>query len=326
MRKVVLSGVRPTGKQHIGHWVGTLSNWVKLQREYKCFFMIADWHAVMSEYKNLNHLREYCFDNVCEWLSYGVDPDKAVIFIQSEIPAHLELFMLLSYITPLGWLSRCPTFKEQLKQLKDKEVNTYAFLGYPVLQASDILLYKADCVPVGEDQLPHLELCREISRKFHFIYHREVFIEPQPLLTDIPRLFGFDGRKMSKSYNNFITLDEEDEDLERKVLSMITDPAREKKNDCGHPDICNVFAYYGIFKGEKKDEVFDWCVNAKRGCKECKLILANILKEFIAPKREKKKQFLKKEDYVFDVLKEGRKKAAAVADQTLNEVKSAMKL
>lgn len=324
MEKVVLSGVRPTGKQHIGHWAGTLSNWIKLQREYKCFFMAADWHAVMSEYKNLDNLKEYCFDNVCEWLSYGVDPDRAVIFIQSEIPAHLELFMLLSYITPLGWLSRCPTFKEQIKQLKDKEVNTYAFLGYPVLQASDILLYKADCVPVGEDQLPHLELCREIVRKFHFIYKREVFIEPQPLLTAVSRLVGLDGRKMSKSYNNFIALDEEDQDLEKKVLSMITDPARKIKSDRGHPDICNVFAYYGIFKNKKKDEVFDWCVNAKRGCRECKLILSDILKEFIAPKRDEKKRLLKNKDYVRDVLKEGKVKARAAAEKTLQEVKAAM--
>jgi tryptophanyl-tRNA synthetase len=327
MKKIVLSGVRPTGKQHLGHWVGTLSNWIKLQKEYKCFFMVADWHALMSEYKNPSQIKEYAFDNVCEWLSYGIDPKKSTIFVQSEVPQHLELFVILSYITPLGWLSRCPTFKEQIKQLKDKDINTYAFLGYPVLQSSDILLYKANFVPVGEDQLPHLELCREIVRRFHFIYKKDkVFIEPQPLLTSIPRLLGFDGRKMSKSYNNYISLDEEDKDIEKKVLSMITDPARKKREDKGHPDVCNVFAYYNIFKEEMKDQVFDWCINAKRGCKECKSILADSFKEFIAPKREKKKQLLKKKDYIFDVLEEGRKKATKVAAQTLDEVKSAMKL
>lgn len=324
-KKVVLSGVRPTGKQHLGHWVGTLANWIKLQEEYQCFFMSADWHAVMSDYKDLSFIKQYSFDNVCEWLSYGIDPEKSVIFIQSQVPAHLELFMLLSCITPLGWLSRCPTFKEQVKQLKDKDINTYAFLGYPVLQACDILLYKADFVPVGDDQLPHLELCREISRRFHFLYkEKSVFVEPKALLTKVPRLLGFDGRKMSKSYNNFIALDEEDDSLDKKILAMITDPARKKKDDKGHPDVCNIFAYYSVFQEEMKDEVYRYCVNAKKGCKECKVILAGLLKNFIAPRREKKKELTKKKDYIYDILEDGRKKAQSAALQTLNEVKEAM--
>lgn len=325
-KKVVLSGVRPTGKQHLGHWVGSLSNWVKLQQEYLCFFMAADWHALMSEYKDASRTRQYIFDNVSEWLSYGISPEKAVIFVQSQVPQHIELFMLLSYITPLGWLSRCPTFKEQQKQLKDKEINTYAFLGYPVLQSSDILLYRAAGVPVGDDQLPHLELCREIVRRFHFIYGKEVFREPQPLLTKIPRLRGIDGRKMSKSYDNSIALDEEDDSIKKKVLTMITDPARKRKSDKGHPDICNVFAYYEIFKPEIKNEVYDWCTKAERGCKECKMILAGALSGFIGPRRQKKKEFLKNKDYIQDILKTGQKKAEAIAAQTLNEVKAAMGL
>ncbi|MBU1122265.1 MAG: tryptophan--tRNA ligase [Candidatus Omnitrophota bacterium] len=324
--KVVLSGVRPTGKQHLGHWIGTLSNWIELQQQYQCFFMVADWHAFMSEYKDLSHIKEYSFDNVCEWISYGIDPARCVLFEQSKVGAHLELFLLLSYITPIGWLSRCPTFKEQIKQLKDKEINTYAFFGYPVLQSCDILLYKTNFVPVGEDQLSHLELCREIVRRFHHLYKKQTFIEPQPVLTPIPKLAGLDGRKMSKSYDNFIALDEEDAVIEKKILSMITDPARKKRTDKGHPDICTVFAYYTIFKKEEKEDVRQGCMSAQRGCKECKKALADSFKVFIGSRREKKKELMKKKDYIRDILKEGNIKANAVASKTLEEVKAAMKI
>lgn len=325
-KKIILSGMRPTGKLHIGHWVGALSNWVNLQKDYKCFFMVADWHAVMSEYKDPSAIKDYSLDNVSDWLSYGIDPEQSVIFIQSQVPQHIELFMILSFITPLGWLSRCPTFKEQVKQLKDKDINTYAFLGYPTLQTSDIVLYKADCVPVGEDQLPHLELAREIVRRFHFIYKKQVFAEPEALLTPESRLLGLDSRKMSKSYNNYIALDEDDQSLEKKVLAMITDPQRIKKDDKGHPDICNVFTYYNVFKPEMKDEVYDWCTNAKRGCKDCKRVMAGILKEFIAPRRDKKTALLKKKDYLMDILAKGQKSASAVASDTLAQAKQAMGL
>jgi tryptophanyl-tRNA synthetase len=324
--KVVLSGMRPTGKLHIGHWVGALSNWVNLQKDYKCYFMVADWHALMSEYKNPYEIKETIFDNVVDWLLYGIDPQKAVIFIQSDVKEHLELFMINSLFTPLGWLFRCPTFKEQISQLKDKEINNYAFLGYPILQAVDILLYKADYVPVGGDQLPHLELCREIVRKFHYLYKKEVFLEPKALLTSTPRLLGIDGRKMSKSYNNYISLDEEDKAIEEKVLAMFTDPARKRKEDKGHPDICNVFSYHSIFNKKIKSEVYEWCSQAKKGCVECKTILSDSLKEFIAPRREKKKDFLKRKDCVYDILKEGAKKARETASLTLKEAKSAMGL
>jgi len=325
-KKVVLSAMRPTGELHLGHWVGALSNWIKLQEKYQCFFMVADWHALMSEYKDPSSIKKYIIDNLCDWLAYGIDPQKSVIFIQSQIPQHLELFMIFSTLTPLGWLFRCPTFKEQVAQLKDKDVNTYAFLGYPALQTSDIVLYKADFVPVGEDQLPHLELCREIVRRFHFLYKKKVFIEPKPLLTTVPRLLGVDGRKMSKSYNNYIALSEDDKSLDYKVLSMFTDPARKRKYDPGHPDICNVFSYYSVFKPQMVDEVRNWCINAKKGCRECKVNLAGVLKGFIRPHREKKEKILKKKGYLEDVLEEGRKKVTKIAAETVSEAKKALKL
>ncbi|MDD3296913.1 MAG: tryptophan--tRNA ligase [Candidatus Omnitrophica bacterium] len=326
MKKTILSGMRPTGKLHLGHWVGALSNWVSLQKDYKCFFMVADWHALMSEYKDTSLIQESALDNVADWLSWGIDPEKSIIFIQSQVPEHLELYMILSTLTPLGWLSRCPTFKEQMKQLKDKDVNTYAFLGYPVLQASDILLYGADYVPVGDDQLPHLELCREIVRRFHFIYKKEIFIEPQPLLTKTPRFLGLDGRKMSKSYGNYIALDEPAGSLKEKVLSMFTDPARKLKSDPGHPEVCNVFNCYSIFKPQRSKEVRQWCEGAHKGCRQCKEILAQTLEDFIAPHREKKETILKKKNYLRDILEEGRRKAGRQALETLREVRELLKL
>ncbi len=318
--------MRPTGKLHLGHWVGALANWTKLQDDYQCFFMVADWHALMSEYKNPSMMKTNAFDNVCDWLAYGIDHTRSIIFVQSDVDEHLSLFMTLSFLAPLGWLFRCPTFKEQLVQLKDKEINTYAFLGYPVLQAADILLYKANCVPVGEDQLPHLELCREIVRRFNFIYNKEALVEPQALLTSTPRLLGLDGRKMSKSYNNYIALDEEDKAIREKISTMITDPERIKKDDIGHPGVCNVFSYYSVFNPELKNEVYDWCTHAKRGCVECKKILADNIIAFVSPRREKKKEFLKKKDYIYDILKDGCAKAKGVAAQTLKQVKEAMSL
>jgi len=325
-KKVILSGMRPTGKLHLGHWVGALSNWVSLQQQYSCFFMVADWHALLSEYKNPYSISEYGFDNVCDWLSCGIDPDKSVVFVQSQISEHLELLMIFSSFVPLGWLSRCPTFKEQVRQLKDKEVNTFGFLGYPVLQAADIVLYKAHSVPVGEDQLPHLELTREIVRRFHSLYGKQILIEPQPLLTKVPRFLGLDGRKMSKSYGNYIALDEADADIERKVLSMVTDPARKRREDAGHPQVCNVYNYYCIFRPQLQQEVWDWCSKAKKGCVECKQGLSTILKEFIAPKRTKKQEFLKKKSFVYDILAEGKKKVQAIASATMDEIRKTMKL
>jgi tryptophanyl-tRNA synthetase len=322
----VLSGMRPTGKLHLGHWVGVLSNWISMQDSYECFFMVADWHALMSEYKDTRDIKEIIVDNVSDWLAWGIDPERSTIFIQSEVSAHLELFMILSVLTPLGWLFRCPTFKEQIKQLKDKEINTYAFLGYPVLQTADILLYNADSVPVGEDQLAHLELAREIVRRFHFIYKKDVFVEPQPLLTKVPRLLGLDGRKMSKTYNNFIALDEDEAVITKKILSMFTDPQRLRKQDKGNPLVCNVFSYYKIFKPEQEKEVYDYCTQGLKGCKECKKILAKSIIEFVSQRRARKKKFLKEKDLVYDILKQGKDKAERVVAQTMREVKDAIGL
>ncbi len=318
--------MRPTGKLHVGHWVGALSNWQKLQNDYDCFFMVADWHALMSEYKNAQEISEITLDNVADWLAWGVDPEKSVVFVQSRLPVHLELFMVLSAVTPLGWLFRCPTFKEQINQLKEKEVNTYAFLGYPVLQAADILLYKADCVPVGEDQLPHLELARELVRRFHFLFGREIFTEPQPLLTSVPRLPGLDGRKMSKSYDNFIALDEEDDSIKKKIVSMVTDPQRIKRDDKGHPDVCDVFSYYEIFQPQLKEEATTWCTQAQIGCKDCKLKLAGMLIDFIAPRRQEKKKLLSSRDFLQSILDQGAQKARAVASDMMCQVKEAVRI
>lgn len=317
----VLSGMRPTGRLHLGHWMGALSKWVQLQQEYECFFMIADWHALMSEYKEDPRIREYSLDNIADWLSWGVSPSRSTIFIQSQVKEHLELFMLFSILMPLGRLYRCPTFKEQIQQLSSREVNTYAFLGYPVLQAADILVYKAEFVPVGEDQLPHLELARELVRRFHNIFGREVFPEPQALLTQTPRLLGLDGRKMSKSYDNCLYLSDEDEVIKKKVQSMFTDPQRIRKNQPGRPQVCNVYTYYTVFFPEKKDEVFSWCTQAQKGCTECKSVLSELIIEFIKPRRLEKKRLLEEKDYLLSLIEEGGKKAQAIASSTLKEIR-----
>jgi tryptophanyl-tRNA synthetase len=316
--------MRPTGKLHLGHLVGALDNWVKLQDEYECFFMIADWHAYMSEYENASQLTAYSLDNCLDWLSVGIDPNKATVFIQSEVGAHLDLYMIFSCLTPLGWLERCPTYKEQLREIKTRDINTYGFLGYPVLQAADILVYRADKVPVGEDQLPHLELTREIARRFNNLYQKEVFPCPDALLTQTPRLLGLDGRKMSKSYDNTINLSDPPDSIEKKVSTMITDPQRIKLSDKGHPDICNVFSYYATFLPQLRDDVYDWCTNAKVGCTACKKKLAEGLQEKLKPLQEKRNQLSAHPNKIREILREGRDKALKAASQTVQEAKQAM--
>lgn len=313
--------MRPTGKLHLGHLVGALNNWVNLQQEYECFFMVADWHALMSEYEDTSHIREYTLDNVADWISCGLDSKKSTIFIQSQVPEHLELFMFFSCFTPLGWLERCPTYKEQLQEIKNRDLHTFAFLGYPVLQAADILGYKANAVPVGNDQLPHLEICREISRRFNHLYKKQLFPEPQAVLTEVPRLLGLDGRKMSKSYQNTIDLSDPQAVIKSKVSSMITDPKRIRKTDPGHPEVCNVHSYYAVFAPEMKKEVDDWCRNAKVGCTECKQILADKIIDILKPIQEKRQALLKDKNKLAAILAEGAKKAQKVAGETLEEVK-----
>ena len=323
-KKRILSGMRPTGKLHLGHLVGTLDNWIKLQKEYECFFMVADWHALMGEYQDPKAMSGFAIDNVIDWISFGIDPEKSTLFVQSEVSAHLDLFMIFSCFTPLGWLERCPTYKEQLREVTARDLHTYGFLGYPVLQAADILVYKADKVPVGEDQLPHLELTREIARRFNSLYKKQVLPEPEAILTQASRLLGLDGRKMSKSYNNAINLSDSEDDIRKKVTSMITDPQRIKLIDKGHPEVCNVNSYYAIFAPQMKEEVDDWCRNAKIGCTECKKALAAKLIEKLAPYHQKRQELAKNPDKIHDILRDGKLKASAVANQTLGEIKEAM--
>jgi tryptophanyl-tRNA synthetase len=326
MKKRILSGMRPTGKLHLGHLVGALDNWVALQEEYDCFFMVADWHALMSEYEDPSGIGAYAVDNVIDWLSAGIDPKKSTLFIQSEVSGHLDLHMVFSCFVPLGWLERCPTYKEQLREVKSRDLHTFGFLGYPVLQAADILLYKADKVPVGEDQLPHLELTREIGRRFNSLYKGKVFPEPEALLTTTPRLLGLDGRKMSKSYDNTINLSDSEEAIRKKISSMFTDPQRIKLTDPGHPERCNVHAYYATFVPEMKAQVDGWCRNAEVGCTECKKILADKLIEKLTPFHQRRKEFAKDKSEIIRILEEGRRKAESLARETINEVKRLMKI
>ncbi len=326
----ILSGMRPTGKMHLGHLVGALENWVQLQDDYECFYMVADWHALMSEYQNDTHsIQKHGYDNVIDWISAGIDPKKSTIFMQSDVPEHLELNMILSSITPIGWLERCPTYKEQKLELKEKDLSTYAFLGYPVLQAADILLYKANAVPVGEDQLPHLELTREIARRLNFLFGKKhnnqpLVPEPEAKLTRFPRLLGLDKRKMSKSYENAINLSDSPEEIAKKVQTMFTDPERIKKTDPGHPAECNVYAYYKVFAGSRTDSLAEECHTAKIGCTDCKKALAELLVNLTKPFCEKRREIEKDHAYVKKVLEEGSLKAREIAVKTMKEIRKAV--
>ena len=328
MRKRVLSGMRPTGPLHLGHLVGALAGWRTLQAEYDCFFMVADYHALMSEYEHPDRLHEWSYENVVDWLACGIDPDRSVIFRQSDVPEHAELFVILSIITPLGWLERVPTYKEQLRELSGRDLATHGFLGYPVLQAADILLYKADVVPVGEDQLPHLELTREIVRRLHFLLKARLFPEPQPWLTDAPKLLGTDGRKMSKSYGNTLALAESAEGIRTTVQKMFTDPTRIKMTDPGHPETCNVCGYWKVFAPDGAAGVWQECRTARRGCAQNKQELAEILVEMTEPFRAARQRAAPSKAYadIERLLQEGAKKARAVAQATMAEVKQAIGL
>ncbi|MFC1807666.1 tryptophan--tRNA ligase [Candidatus Omnitrophota bacterium] len=323
MNKILLSGMRPTGPMHLGHLLGALTNWRKLQEQYDCFFMVADWHALMSEYADPSSMKNYIYEMVADWIAVGIDPDKSAVFVQSDVKAHLELYAILSDIVPLPWLERCPTYKEQLREVKGRDLTTYGFLGYPVLQAADILVYKAAVVPIGVDQLPHLELTREIARRFNKLY-KEIFPEPDALLTEVPKLLGVDNRKMSKSYSNFIALGDSPDQIKKKVASMITDPKRVKLTDKGHPNICNVFSYYNIFKPEVKEDVEDWCKNASKGCTECKKILTDILVEYLKPYSQKRTELLKDMGEIDKILKRGGEKATELTSKTMSQAYSAM--
>ncbi|MDD5246845.1 MAG: tryptophan--tRNA ligase [Candidatus Omnitrophica bacterium] len=325
-KKRILSGMRPTGKLHLGHLVGALDNWIKLQSEYECFFMVADWHALMSEYEDPQNLKSNIIDNVIDWLACGVSPEKCTIFIQSQVREHLELYFIFSIITPLGWLERCPTYKEQLREVKGRDLSTYGFLGYPVLQAADILLYKAQAVPVGEDQLPHLELTREIARRFNSLYKEKIFPEAEALLTKSSRLMGLDGRKMSKSYNNVIALSEDPQEIRNKIKGMFTDPQRVRRSDPGHPEKCNVHSYFSLFAPQRAQEIAQACRKAEIGCTECKKELAEIVVNFLAPIQQKRQELSQDRRKILDLLESGRQRASVIAEETIREAKKKVNL
>ncbi len=321
-RPRILSGMRPTGPLHLGHLVGALSNWVELQQQYDCFFMVADWHALMSEYERPGEMAQRVEQMVSDWIAGGVDPKRSVIFRQSDVPEHLELYMVLSILTPLGWVERVPTYKEQLREVTGRDLATYGFLGYPVLQAADILLYKANAVPVGEDQIPHLELTREIVRRFKFLYNTDIFPEPKPLLTEEARLLGLDGRKMSKSYDNYIGLSEDPESLRKKAQKMFTDPKRIKMTDAGHPEECNVCHYWQVFAPNEAPAVWEECRTSKRGCTKNKQELAERLVTLTEPFRKNRSQI--QSGAVRKILDEGAERARAIARETIREVRQAV--
>ena len=327
LRKRVLSGMRSTGKLHLGNYVGALANWVRMQDEYQCFFEVADWHALTTDYADTSRVKENSLEVALDWLAAGLDPAKSVIFIQSHVPAHAELHLLFSMITPLGWLERVPTYKEQRENIKDKDLGTYGFLGYPVLQSADILIYKADVVPVGEDQVAHVELTREIARRFNGFYgrHGNVFPEPQSLLTPAPKLPGTDGRKMSKSYGNTILLTDPEPVVRQKLKTMVTDPARVRRSDPGNPDVCPVGDLHKIFSDRTiMDKVNAGCRSAGIGCIECKSWAADALVQLLNPMQERRKKFEENPRLAWDILEAGTERARKAAAETMNDVRDAM--
>jgi tryptophanyl-tRNA synthetase len=322
----VLSGMRPTGKLHLGHLVGALDNWKQLQEDYDCFFFAADWHALTTEYANTDIIQESIRDMMIDWLSVGLSPEKSVLFIQSRIKEHAELHLLLSMITPVPWLERVPSFKEQQQELTNRDLSTYGFLGYPLLQTADIIIYKAHKVPVGIDQVPHVELSREVARRFNFFYG-SVFPVPDPLLTEVPKLLGIDGRKMSKSYDNAIFISDPPEEVRRKTSIMFTDPNRIKKSDPGNPDICNVFSFHKVYSSpETVSRVNRECQAATLGCVEDKKQLAETLVSYLAPIQEVRARYLQDARLVEGILEDGCRRARRVAAQTMEEVRAAMKI
>ncbi len=325
MRKTIVSGMRPTGVLHLGNYFGALENWVRLQGEYNCYYFVADWHALTTGYEDTSDYKKNITEILADWISCGLDPKKSVFFLQSEIKEHAELHLLFSMITPLSWLERNPTYKDQLSQMKEKNITTHGFLGYPCLQAADILIYKAGFVPVGEDQVPHVELTREIARRFNFLYGN-VFPEPKSLLTKAKVLPGLDGRKMSKSYQNTIGFADTPEEVRQKIMSMVTDPARIKKTDPGHPEVCSVFAFHKIFNEAEVPEIETQCKGGCIGCVQCKKNLAEKVSAFHNPIYEKRSELIKHPDDIRDIIQEGNCKAREVARNTLEEVRSAMKI
>jgi len=326
---VVLSGLRPTGRVHLGNYFGAVKNWVDLQNsgKYRCFFFVADLHALTTDYADTATLAAHTRDAVLDWLAVGLDPQRATVFLQSRIPQHAELALYFSMITPLGWLERVPTYKDQIEALRSRDLATHGFLGYPVLMTADIAIYRANLVPVGEDQASHLEICREIVRRFNSLYG-EVFPEPKALHTPTPKVNGVDGRKMSKSYNNTIGITESAEGVREKVMAMVTDPARVRRQDPGNPDHCNLFPFHVLFSPPEEVAVVDReCRTAARGCVDCKKHLIANMNPALEPIRQRRADLLSSSrDVVRDVLHAGDEQARAVAEATMEKVREAVRL
>lgn len=326
---VVLSGLRPTGRVHLGNYFGAVRNWVDLQNsgKYRCFFFVADLHALTTDYADTSALAGFTRDAVLDWLAVGMDPQRATVFLQSRVPQHAELALYFSMITPLGWLERVPTYKDQIEALRSRDLATHGFLGYPVLMTADIALYRANFVPVGEDQASHLEICREIVRRFNGFYG-EVFPEPKALFTPTPKVNGVDGRKMSKSYNNTIGVTEAPESVQEKVMAMVTDPARVRRQDPGTPENCNLFPFHVLFSPPEEVAIVDReCRTAARGCVDCKKHLISNMNPALEPFRRKRAEILAAPgDVVRDVLHAGDQAARAVAEETMERVREAVRL
>lgn len=323
-KKTVFSGIRPTGSAHLGNYVGALRNWVRLQDDYRCYFSIVTWHALSSEYENAGEIKGKVFELACDLLGVGLDPERCVLFVQSDVKEHAELHLVLSMFTPLPWVERVPTFKEMQQELVDRDIYTYGYLGYPVLQTADILLYKAEVVPVGEDQAYHLELAREITRRFNRMA-RPIFPEPQILLTEVPRLAGTDGRKMSKSFGNAVYLKDPPEVIRQKLSTMTTDTRRKRRSDPGEPDDCPVFTLHRAFVDKaKREQLAVECRRAGIGCLECKQVVIDSLESLLQPVREKRARFENDPKLVGDILAAGRDRAKIVAAKTMEEVRDSL--
>src|SRR5947207_1006024 len=335
----ILSGMRSTGKLHLGNYVGALANWVKLQENYECFFFIADWHALTSDYADTSRIKQNSIEVMLDYLAAGLDAQKCTMFIQSHVPQHAELHLLLSMITPLGWLERVPTYKEQQQNIREKDLNTYGFLGYPLLQSADIMIYQAHFVPVGEDQVPHIEITREIARRFNGFYPRVVksgdpdarrtyvFPEPQALLTPSPKLPGTDGRKMSKSYGNSILMSDPEPLIRQKLKTMVTDPARVRRTDPGNPDVCPVGDVHKSFSStDTLQKVYAGCRSAGIGCIECKGWAADVLVSVLNPMQERRRHYEQNPREAWELLEDGAKRAGRAAEATMEQVRAAMKI
>ena len=323
-QNIVLSGMRTTGKIHLGNYFGALKNWIELQDRYRCFYMAADWHALTTDYADPSQVADNTIEMVTDWLAAGLDPQKSVIFVQSLVPEHAELHLLFSMLTPLGWLERVPTYKEQIQQIENKDLSNYGFLGYPVLQTVDVAIYRAHFVPVGEDQASHLELAREIVRRFNGFYG-EIFPEPKALFTPTPKVPGIDGRKMSKSYGNAINLSDPADVVLQKCKQMFTDPQRLTRKDPGRPEVCNLFEFHKLMSpADVQERVYHQCRAAEIGCVDDKKLLAEIINGVLEPMRERRRALDR--DTVFDILLDGSRRAREQAGETMEKVRAAMSM